>query len=153
LFPITEDEKHRGSDGSGGLQCGLLKLGDMVAEAKYAGMQNLVSKNVMSQKLRNNTLAGEKHKRQTEEKEKRRQEEEKARKRQKRESTNQVTEVNLNHSGSGLSTGGKTVPVKDGEADEDVPYFLRKFKEKHPFGNVHMALRVGPLVIENGVSQ
>jgi len=28
---------------------------------------------------------------------------------------------------------------------------MRKFTNKYPFGNVHMALRVGPLIIENGV--
>ena len=41
----------------------------------------------------------------------------------------------------------------ESEADEDIPLFFRQFTEKYPFGNVHMALRVGPLVIENGVSQ
>lgn len=38
-------------------------------------------------------------------------------------------------------------------ADTDIPRFLRKHAQKYPFGNVHMALRVGPLIIENGVSQ
>lgn len=38
-------------------------------------------------------------------------------------------------------------------ADTDIPRFLRKHGQKYPFGNVHMALRVGPLIIENGVSQ
>ncbi|KAL8299181.1 hypothetical protein RB593_009180 [Gaeumannomyces tritici] len=37
-------------------------------------------------------------------------------------------------------------------ADDDIPLFFRRFATKYPFGNVHMALRVGPLVIENGVS-
>lgn len=39
------------------------------------------------------------------------------------------------------------------QADTDIPRFLRKQAQKYPFGNVHMALRVGPLIIENGVSQ
>lgn len=38
-------------------------------------------------------------------------------------------------------------------ADGDVPLFFREFAKECPFGDVHMALRVGPLVIENGVSQ
>ena len=38
-------------------------------------------------------------------------------------------------------------------ADEDIPLFFRQFMQQYPFGNVHMALRVGFLVIENGVAQ
>lgn len=41
----------------------------------------------------------------------------------------------------------------DPAADTDMPLFLRNSAAKHPFADVHMALRVGPLVIENGVSQ
>jgi hypothetical protein len=46
-----------------------------------------------------------------------------------------------------------TSVAKEASADRDIPLFFRKYTEKYPFGNVHMALRVGPLVIENGVSQ
>lgn len=46
-----------------------------------------------------------------------------------------------------------TSAATESKADEDIPLFFRQFTEKYPFGNVHMALRVGPLVIENGVSQ
>jgi hypothetical protein len=45
-----------------------------------------------------------------------------------------------------------SIPVQEG-ADEDVPIFLRNFANKYPFGSVHMALRIGPLIIENGVEQ
>lgn len=48
---------------------------------------------------------------------------------------------------------GTTLEVEEAEADEDIPFFLRQYTEKYPFGNVHMALRVGPIVIENGVTQ
>ncbi|ENH63159.1 hypothetical protein FOC1_g10009050 [Fusarium oxysporum f. sp. cubense race 1] len=35
---------------------------------------------------------------------------------------------------------------------EDIPMYLRSTIEKYPYGNVHMALRFGPLIIENGVA-
>jgi len=41
----------------------------------------------------------------------------------------------------------------DPAADGEMPLFLRKSAAKRPFANVHMALRVGPLVIETGVAQ
>ncbi len=41
----------------------------------------------------------------------------------------------------------------DPAADGDMPLFFRKSAAKDPFANVHMALRVGPLVVENGVAQ
>lgn len=43
----------------------------------------------------------------------------------------------------------KTVDEKD--AEEDIPFFMRKITDRYPFGNVHMALRFGPVIIENGV--
>ncbi|RAL11933.1 uncharacterized protein BO97DRAFT_478319 [Aspergillus homomorphus CBS 101889] len=42
--------------------------------------------------------------------------------------------------------------AKEARADDDIPLFFRQFAQQYPFGNVHMALRVGPLVIENGVA-
>lgn len=44
-------------------------------------------------------------------------------------------------------------PAAEPTADTDIPLFFSKFTTKRPFGNVHMALRVGPLLIENGVAQ
>jgi hypothetical protein len=37
--------------------------------------------------------------------------------------------------------------------DQDIPFFLKEITNRYPFGNVHMSLMVGPLVIENGVPQ
>lgn len=37
--------------------------------------------------------------------------------------------------------------------EDDIPAFFRRWAEKDPFGDMHMALRVGPLVIENGVER
>ncbi|KAF9769453.1 hypothetical protein IL306_013117 [Fusarium sp. DS 682] len=41
---------------------------------------------------------------------------------------------------------GKAYPV------EDVPLYLRSRKQNYPFGNVHVALRFGPLTFENGIA-
>ncbi|KAJ5716602.1 hypothetical protein N7493_008513 [Penicillium malachiteum] len=48
--------------------------------------------------------------------------------------------------------GGKEFATEAG-ADDDVPLLFRRFAKQYPFGNVHMGLRIGPLVIENGVQQ
>ena len=79
------------------MQCGLLKLPELVALAKYDGMQTVLGK------------------------------------------------------GKGMDNVKKI--SRDKKSDKDIPFFFRKYTEKYPFGNVHMALRVGPLLVENGVAQ
>ena len=44
-----------------------------------------------------------------------------------------------------------TETVDEKKAEEDIPFFMRKITDRYPFGNVHMALRAGPIIIENGV--
>jgi hypothetical protein len=39
LFPVEKGEKHLGIGNIGGIQCGILKLGELVALAKYDGIQ------------------------------------------------------------------------------------------------------------------
>jgi hypothetical protein len=48
---------------------------------------------------------------------------------------------------------GTSIGFEEDEARDDIPFFMRKFVNAYPFGNVHMALRIGPLIIENGVEQ
>lgn len=38
-------------------------------------------------------------------------------------------------------------------AEKEIPLLYRKFTKRYPFGNVHMALMFGPLMIENGVPE
>jgi hypothetical protein len=57
------------------------------------------------------------------------------------------------HAPERAAMSGTAVAVEEAEADEDIPFFLKRYTEKYPFGNVHMALRIGPIVIENGVAQ
>lgn len=114
--------------------CGVLGLGDCWATAKLDGLQAVVGESPGGlkrgfSKLR---LTG-----------------------RKRSST--VTALKDN--GASASASHEAGPEGSGAAgdaaatDGDIPLFFRKYAEKNPFGNVHMALRVGPLVIENGVSK
>ncbi|KAH8587283.1 hypothetical protein B0O99DRAFT_556899 [Bisporella sp. PMI_857] len=146
LFPVGEEDKHRSIE-EGGMQCGLLKLGELVAEAKYDGMQTTIKKRI---KL------GEEKRMHEEQAKKNKEIEAKIKKKEAarvgRRNMKTVTQPSLHDAGIKSETSGKSVSVEDQEADGDIPFFLRKYTEKYPFGNVHMALRVGPLIIENGVS-
>ena len=44
-----------------------------------------------------------------------------------------------------------TETINEKEAEADIPFFVRRITDRYPFGNVHMALRLGPVVVENGV--
>lgn len=140
LFPVDKDAGHLKAKGPGLVECGLLKLPEIVAEAKYEGMQTLTSKNKGNPK----GLADEKR-----EAAERRAIESKKVKQQQRKI---VTQQSQNASNRTAETG-TAVAVAEAEADEDVPFFLKRYTENYPFGNVHMALRLGPLVLENGVAQ
>jgi hypothetical protein len=148
LFPIEEEDKHRNIEG--GMQCGLLKLGELVAEAKYDGIQTTIKKRIR--------LSDEKRLREEQQKERKETEakvkaKEAVRGGNRRRKMTTVTRPSLHDAGLKAATSGRTATAEEQEADEDIPFFLRKYTERYPFGNVHMALRVGPLVIENGVSQ
>lgn len=115
LFPVSQKAKHRDMGGPGGLQCGLLKLRELVAQAKYDGMQHRVMK-------------GKRH-------------------------LHTMTEKTLNDPDRRTPTTSSASMTEEVEADKDIPFLFRKYTDKYPFGNVHMALRIGPLVIENGVAK
>ncbi|KAH8591655.1 hypothetical protein B0O99DRAFT_267996 [Bisporella sp. PMI_857] len=119
LFPIQKVDSHRNSL-KGAVQCGLLDMGDLVAEAKYSGIQIKIDKRRTLDEERSKSL-------------------EKGRKLQR--------QGHANRQQSQIST--ELINEKD--AKEDIPFFMRKFTDRYPFGNVHMALRFGPLHVENGV--
>jgi hypothetical protein len=138
LFPVDILDQHRGSANQKGLKCGLINLGTQVAEAKYQGMLSKHEKyvNLSDQKWMD---------------EKRREDEKWVRPRNRGLKTaHQKSLVNPNER---VAEGGTSTVFEEDEADDDVPFFMRKFTNRYPFGNVHMALRVGPLIIENGVEQ
>lgn len=141
LFPVDKDAGHLKAKGPGLVECGLLKLPEIVAEAKYEGMQTLTSRT----KIKLKGLADEKR----EAAERRAIESKKLKQQQQRKI---VTQESQNASNRTTETG-TAVSVAEAEADDDVPFFLKRYTENYPFGNVHMALRLGPLVFENGVAQ
>lgn len=108
---------------TGGLRCGLLELGKSVTLAKYEGLQAIVGA-----KKWNSTAAIV-----------------------SKFGLGKTSPEKLLVTTTGSSSTGDA-PV-EAQSDKDVPVFFRKFATKNPFGHVHMALRVGPLIIENGVSQ
>ncbi|KAI1111526.1 hypothetical protein F5Y14DRAFT_424848 [Nemania sp. NC0429] len=140
LFPVDKDAQHLKASGPGLVECGLLKLPEIVAEAKYEGMQTLASNN----KGKVKGLADEKR----DAAERRAIESKKLLRQQQRKIVTQQSQNAWNRT----KETGTAVAVAESEADEDVPFFLKRYTENYPFGNVHMALRLGPLVLENGVA-
>jgi hypothetical protein len=138
LFPVDREANHFDVGGAGTIQCSLLKLGEIVALAKYQGLQSMagISKPpklssglVSNEDMADRTNAGLSSKRSW----------------WGPKEPKTTTKTSLQDP----ATRTVTEPM----ADRDIPMFFRKFASKYPFGNVHMALRVGPLVIENGVAQ
>ncbi|GJN86591.1 hypothetical protein PLIIFM63780_010172 [Purpureocillium lilacinum] len=119
LYPVGRTAKHVDVAGTGTPQCGLLKLGEAVATAKYNGLEE---------------VAGQKGVRvlKVEEKQRRR---------------SYKTGIDAAKYEAML----RERPTDPGD-DDDVPIFTRQFADTNPFGHVHMSIRVGPLVVENGVA-
>lgn len=142
-FPIDDKFLHRGKGKPKVLKCGLLLLSDRVMEAKYQGT----------------TSAIEKGKRQTQT-------------RKQLKSDDGTTEQSTTPRLKGLrrrqtKSQGKRYTDPQGKgpektmsdveeeklASKEIPLLYRKFTNRYPFGNVHVALMFGPLMIENGVPE
>lgn len=142
LFPVPKAQPHIDNDEA---RCKLLKLDYQVALAKYHGLLNTVKPQQnqpkgckkLASKLRSlfSLDPGDQGSQDNE--------------------TIEISESkklplqNVSKDGS----PGNNTAATEAAADEDIPLFFRQFTQQYPFGNVHMALRVGPLVIENGVAQ
>ncbi|KAH6651227.1 hypothetical protein F5144DRAFT_589499 [Chaetomium tenue] len=148
LFPIDEAQdgsKHLNEDGKiGRPRCGLFELTEMVAEAKYAATRLKADTS--------RTLGDERRERDVE---RQKIEEKKAaeaarfqwgfKKPEKVRNPNALQlEATLGEFGTsyGFTTSNH----------EDIPFYLRSMTDNIPWGNTHLALRFGPLVIENGVA-
>lgn len=142
LFPMSKHDRHRKAGIPGTVECGLFKLGEAVAEAKYDGMRTISSKKKRYKKKRN--LADQKRDDQKHV--------EKTKKKHAQQRPKVITQQSQ-HAPGRDAMSGTAVAVEEAEADGDIPFFLKRYTEKYPFGNVHMALRIGPVVIENGVAQ
>jgi hypothetical protein len=131
------------------MRCGLLNLGSIVAEAKYEGM---LSKHEKKVNLSDQQRILEPLEQQ------RRFEAGRAAKaakaaRARKPALQQYTQPSLVDTGIRSAEAGNTTAFEESQFDEDIPFFLREFMNKFPFGNVHMALRIGPLIIENGAKR
>lgn len=142
LFPLQQDHKHIDVEDSGGNKCGILKLRETVALAKFAGLEttfnDTVGSRIISQldkaKVSKETAAERVLDWTTRTKDA--VQRSKLRKPQDYSAIHRMADV-----------------VSEARMDKDIPRFYRQCAQRHPFGDVHMALRVGPLVIENGVAK
>ncbi|KAF5855783.1 hypothetical protein ETB97_008444 [Aspergillus alliaceus] len=130
LFPLNEEDNHIAY--KAGYRCTVLKLSELVPYAKYQGLLN-TAKFKRKRKRRLSDIQWISNM--------------VDRSRALRSVTEQSRQGDQHD-----PVSSKTSGVTEAQANEDIPLFFRQFTEKYPFGNVHMALRVGPLVIENGVS-
>ena len=132
LFPVDKAQQHR-KKGPSSFRCGLYKVPELIAEAKY---QEVLLKHENPIKLEELKNAGAQAKRRR-------------------------REMLAFEKGLSLQEMDKLVDSRDSFAElgqsglrdeeDEVPFFMRPITNKYPFGNVHMALRVGPLLVENGV--
>ncbi|KAH0551494.1 hypothetical protein GP486_007292 [Trichoglossum hirsutum] len=141
LFPVDEKDQHRGAK-SKAMRCGLLNLNTLVAEAKYQGMLSEHEKHTDLSEQKRIIKAEEQKRRDLE-----------AAKKRMGTALKVTQQASLIDPSNRTAAAGMSAALEEDEADEDVPFFLRKFANRYPFGNIHMALRVGPLIIENGVEQ
>jgi hypothetical protein len=147
LFPIdqTEDRgKHLNEeDKTGRPRCGLLDLPEMVAEAKYAATRLKADTS--------RTLGDARRERDVQRQKKA---EEEVIERIKRRIEKPAKVKNPNSVALEATTGefGHSYGFTTKE-HEEIPFYLRSVADNIPWGNVHMALRFGPLVTENGVAK
>ncbi|KAF4982513.1 hypothetical protein FZEAL_1884, partial [Fusarium zealandicum] len=151
LYPVDKDANHFGGGGNGDFQCTLFKLGWLVSLAKYDGLQTSVgakkqgthykpaalpkTERLISH-FRAKSEAGAPQKVSS----------------WKPKQMKQIEHTALRSIDSTATPSSTSSVATEAQADQDIPLLFRQYTEKYPFGNVHMALRVGPLVIENGVS-
>jgi hypothetical protein len=130
LWPIDPavDEGNHIQGGLGRVGCGLYKVTDLFAEAKYASTGSQSGKNESLLQLRKKDPASEEIPKPAG-----------ASRKQFRKPEHD--ETSRPEYGSSMAE------------PEDIPAYLRSTIEKNPYGNMHMAIRFGPLVIENGVAK
>lgn len=149
LFPVDVSDQHVDEEDK---RCNILNLGRDIALAKYHGLLNSApdpeakarEEDKQKKKSAKFNLLGKLSSN------KKGPEKETARlsKSRKRPFGNKSSEFVEEEE---LKPIGNIAEMTEKRADGDIPFFFRQFTEQYPFGNVHMGLRVGPLMIENGV--
>ncbi|KAK6528282.1 hypothetical protein TWF281_009528 [Arthrobotrys megalospora] len=143
------------------VECGLFKLANLVGEAKYYGIRTITSRAKLK-KNKGMTIARavlqasvmpEYIVRALERIDKLQEEARYVEKRERKKVNRPRNITYKGQPGPGMDPMlGSVLAVEEAAADDDIPFFLRRYTEQYPFGNVHMALRIGPLVVENGVA-
>lgn len=148
LFPVASSESHRAN-------CGLFNLVDSVAQAKYDGwLLPMEKRRTLGEEERlNEERVNKKRARMKKKLEKERKKGKKEIARYGKTGLSIATDSSLVNYAERTPTTQSTVTAEDEDAADDIPGYVRPFTDRYPFGNVHMALRVGPLLIENGVKQ
>ncbi|KAE8152475.1 hypothetical protein BDV25DRAFT_65015 [Aspergillus avenaceus] len=157
LFPLNDDDKHVSH--SNGHKCTILRLPELVACAKYDSLTNTTKADRKKERRYSDVpwlgklVNGSRHKHiakssythSTEGRNRSIALESKVKKGQ-----TPMSKVQLFNGAQTISIA-RELPIVP-EANEDIPFFLRQRTENYPFTDVHMALRIGPLVIENSAS-
>ena len=141
LFPINKDFPHRGKGQTRVLRCGLLLLSDKVMEAKYEGTVSKIEKR--KRRMQTKTQTKEDNQKTA------------SSKLRRRGVRRKVAAKNPQIADPQGKTEEKTMSDVEEEqrADKEIPFLYRKIARRYPFGNVHVALMFGPLIIENGVPE
>lgn len=119
--------------------CGLLKLGPIEASAKYEGLKVVAGEEVKSGGRLSTAMARLTTR------------DDKAVK--KSSSSKKRASAIFSFKGGRDGSPSARGVFEDPAEDTNVPQFFRKFADDDAFSHVHMSLRVGPLVIENGVGR
>jgi hypothetical protein len=98
-------------------------LNDRIAEAKYESQLSTVEKHKELEEIRKEAVGL---------------------KEPNTAAQNIYSPVQLNRDGGALY---------DEYEDENIPAHIRRYTDRYPFGNVHVSLMVGPLVVENGAQK
>ena len=145
-FPVDSIDQHlNATRPDSSLRCALFELNDLVAEAKYESTLTELDRHVTLKLIKR-----------TEEENRVRVEQEtkKAAEKAKKKGMGPVdkTHASLVNTNTTVAELGKSTGITE-QNYEEIPSYLRPIAGTYPLGNVHMALRIGPLVIENGVSE
>ncbi|RGP77134.1 hypothetical protein FLONG3_4649 [Fusarium longipes] len=130
IDPVTDEGNHI-HGGLGRVGCGLYKISDLLAEGKYASTLPSTSKNGSLHQLRKMDPATEEVPKPVGA----------SRKKLHRPEHDETSRPEYGHPYEPSTSGPK-----------DVPTYLRSPTEENPYAYVHMAIRFGPLIIENGVA-
>ena len=132
--------------------CGLKQLGERVARAKYKGMRGVPVPDIQLSEKGGSVQKGNESLI-----EKNGPLEEKGlptkNPKLKRNRLKGLTRLDNWKSKGRTADEGSTSRLEDISSDEELPPLFEPSDNKYSFEKIHMALRVGPLIIENGVAQ